>query len=121
MMTFVPGTSPEIAKVPFAVEGDRQAVAIAKRIVSALGAEVFEIKKSSKVLYHALGSFSSPMIVATLVTAERVGRAAGLTQMQTRKVMSAILQQTIRNYLEGDAASAFSGLSLIHISEPTRH
>lgn len=109
MMTFVSGTSPDMTKVPFAVEGDRQAVATAKAIVRALGAELFEIRKSAKVLYHALGSFSSPMVVATLVTAERVGRAAGLTQMQSRKVMSAILQQTIRNYLERDAASAFSG------------
>lgn len=109
MMTFVAGTAPEMALVPFAVEGDNQAVSVAKKIAQALGAEVFEIKKPSKVLYHALGSFSSPMVVAALVTAERVGQAAGLTQQQTRKVMSAILQQTIRNYLERGAAAAFSG------------
>src|SRR5262249_14420783 len=78
MMTFVPGTSPRLKGVPFAVEGDRQAVAAARRITSALGAEIFPINKDSKILYHALGSFSSPLVVATLATAERVGRAAGL-------------------------------------------
>lgn len=109
MMTFVPGTAPDMSKVPFAVEGDRQAVIVAKHIAAKLGAEVFPIRKSAKVLYHALGSFSSPMLVATLVTAERVGQFAGLTLSQTRKVMAAILQQTLKNYLESGPAAAFSG------------
>lgn len=109
MMTFVPGTTPEMSQVPFAVEGDPQAVAAARQIAGHLGAEVFPIRKSAKVLYHALGSFSSPLVVATLVTAERVGRAAGLTLTQTRKIMAAILQQTLKNYLERGPAAAFSG------------
>lgn len=109
MMTFVAGTAPHMAEVPFAVEGDSRATAAAKQIVRDLGAEIFPIKKSNKVLYHALGSFSSPMIVAALVTAERVGRAAGLSASQTRKVMGPILEQTIRNYLVRGPAAAFSG------------
>ena len=109
MMTFVAGTSLEMSKVPFAVEGDREAIAAAKQIVRRLHAEIFPIRKSAKVLYHALGSFSSPMIVATLVTAERVGRAAGLSLPQTRKMMAAILQQTLKNYMERGPAAAFSG------------
>ena len=109
MMTFVPGTTPRMEAVPFAVEGDRRAVAAARRIVRDLQAEAFTIKKQNKTLYHALGSFSSPLVVATLVTAERVGRAAGLSRSQTRKVMRPILQQTFKNYLERGAPAAFSG------------
>jgi predicted short-subunit dehydrogenase-like oxidoreductase (DUF2520 family) len=109
MMTFVPGTAPDISKVPFSVEGDPKAVAAARQIAKKLGAEVFSIRRSGKVLYHALGSFSSPLIVATLVTAERVGRAAGLSLPQTRKAMAGILQQTLKNYLERGPAAAFSG------------
>jgi predicted short-subunit dehydrogenase-like oxidoreductase (DUF2520 family) len=109
MMTFVRGASPAMSQVPFAVEGDKGAVAAAREIVSKLGAEAFVIKKSTKVLYHALGSFSSPLIVATLVTAERVGRTAGLSLPQTRKVMAGILKQTLKNYLERGPAEAFSG------------
>jgi predicted short-subunit dehydrogenase-like oxidoreductase (DUF2520 family) len=109
MMTFVPGAAPDISQVRFAVEGDLKAANAAKQIARKLGAEVFPIKKSKKVLYHALGSFSSPLVVATLVTAERVGRAAGLSLSQTRKVMAGILQQTLKNYLERGLAAAFSG------------
>jgi predicted short-subunit dehydrogenase-like oxidoreductase (DUF2520 family) len=109
MMTFVPGATPRMEEVPFAVEGDTRAVAVARRIVHDLGAESFAIKKTAKPLYHALGSFSSPLIVAALVTAERVGRSAGLTASQTRRVMTPILRQTMKNYAERGAAAAFSG------------
>jgi predicted short-subunit dehydrogenase-like oxidoreductase (DUF2520 family) len=109
MMTFVPGATPRIEEVPFAVEGDDRAVSIARSIVRDLGAESFVIKKAAKPLYHALGSFSSPLIVAALVTAERVGRGAGLTASQTRRVMAPILRQTMKNYAERGAAAAFSG------------
>lgn len=109
MMTFVPGVTPGMQEVPFAAEGDGRAVAVARRIVRDLGAEIFLIRKAAKPLYHALGSFSSPLIVATLVTAERVGRAAGLSASQTRRVMGPILRQTLKNYQERGAAAAFSG------------
>lgn len=109
MMTFVPGTQPRLKRVPFAVEGDRRAVAAARRIVARLGGEIFALRKDKKVLYHALGSFSSPLLVATLVTAERVGRGAGLSREQTRKIIAPIVAQTLKNYLERGAAEAFSG------------
>jgi predicted short-subunit dehydrogenase-like oxidoreductase (DUF2520 family) len=109
MMTFVPGTQPQLKNVPFAVEGDREAIATAKRIVARLGGEIFEIEKDAKVLYHALGSFSSPLLVATLVTAERVGQGAGLSRAQTRRIIGPILAQTLENYLERSARAAFSG------------
>ncbi len=109
MMTFVPGATPRMEEVPFAVEGDTRAVSVARKIVRDLGAESFAIRKAAKPLYHALGSFSSPLIVAALVTAERVGRGAGLSASQTRRVMGPILRQTFKNYGERGAAAAFSG------------
>ena len=109
MMTFVPGTTPRMRGVPFAVEGDSRAVAAAREVVRDLGAEVFKIKKAAKPLYHALGSFSSPLVVATLATAEQVGRGAGLSATQTRKIIGPLLRQTLKNYLERGAAAAFSG------------
>lgn len=109
MMTFVPGASPKMSEVPFAVEGDRLAVIAARRLIKNLGAEIFPIQKRFKTLYHALGSFSSPMLVATLATAERVGRAAGLSPNQTRRIIGPILHETIQNYLERGPAAAFSG------------
>ena len=109
MMTFVSGSKPSMEGVPFAVEGDRRAITVARQVAKALKADIFEIKKNAKVLYHAFASLSSPLLVATLVTAERVGRAAGLSQKQLQKIMAPILRQTLQNYLVGGAAAAFSG------------
>jgi predicted short-subunit dehydrogenase-like oxidoreductase (DUF2520 family) len=109
MMTFVPGASPKMSEVPFAVEGDRPAVTAARRLVKRMRAEIFPIQKRFKTLYHALGSFSSPMLVATLATAERVGRAAGLSPNQTRRIIGPILHETVKNYLDRGPAAAFSG------------
>jgi predicted short-subunit dehydrogenase-like oxidoreductase (DUF2520 family) len=109
MMTFVPGASPKMSEVPFAVEGDRKAVSAARQLVKRLRAEIFPIEKRFKTLYHALGSFSSPMLVATLATAERVGHAAGLSPNQTRRIIAPILRETIKNYVERGPAAAFSG------------
>lgn len=109
MMTFVQGTDTTMDKVPFAVEGDRQAIATCKKIVKAFNGHIFQIRKQSKVLYHALGSFSSPMVVATLATARRVGMAAGLSEKQVARVTTGILLQTIGNYVQGGPALAFSG------------
>jgi predicted short-subunit dehydrogenase-like oxidoreductase (DUF2520 family) len=109
MMTFVPGATPRMDEVPFAVEGDSRAAAAARRIVRDLGAEAFPIRKAAKTLYHALGSFSSPLLVAALATAERVGRASGLSASQTRRVMGPIVRQTLKNYQERGAPTAYGG------------
>ena len=109
MMTFVPGVPVRMPEVPFAVEGDAAAVAVARRIVSDLKARVFPIAKSNKALYHAFGSFSSPMVVATLAMAERIATAAGVPVRMRRNVMLPIVRKTFSNYLEASANKAFSG------------
>jgi predicted short-subunit dehydrogenase-like oxidoreductase (DUF2520 family) len=109
MMTFVRGTVPEMAGISFAVEGDAAAVRMARSIVADLGARSFVIKKQNKVLYHVFGSFASPMVIALMASLEEVARAAGIRQSEIKSVMEPLLSQTLRNYLQQDAASAFSG------------
>jgi predicted short-subunit dehydrogenase-like oxidoreductase (DUF2520 family) len=108
-MTFVAGSSPSLTGVPFALEGDAVAVRVARRIVHDLGASSFLIRKKDKALYHAWGAFGSPLIVAALVTAEKVATAAGLTALAARKKMLPILRQTIENYAKLGPAGALSG------------
>ena len=109
MMTFVRGSVPELNGVAFAIEGDRLALGAAQEIVGRLGGEVLTIRKQNKVLYHAFGSFASPLVVALLATLEQVGQAAGVRKRHIKRVMVPLLLQTLRNYLRGDAAAAFSG------------
>jgi predicted short-subunit dehydrogenase-like oxidoreductase (DUF2520 family) len=109
MMTFVAGEQPSLHGVPFAVEGGAAAVRVAQGIARDLGGDVFAIRKQAKPLYHALGSFSSPMIVATLATAERIAGAAGIGRARALSIMRPILRRTLDNYLANGATAAFSG------------
>lgn len=109
MMSFVRSAEASPEGVSFALEGDAAAMAIATRIVQRLGGTCFKLEKKDKGLYHALGAFSSPLLVAHLAAAEKIGKALGLSPAETRRVIGPILQQTLRNYLEHGAAASFSG------------
>jgi predicted short-subunit dehydrogenase-like oxidoreductase (DUF2520 family) len=108
-MTFVRGPAPRMSGVAFAVEGDPAAVRVAKRIVRDLGGTTYAIDKRNKVLYHAFGSFASPLVVALMASLERVAKAAGIRPGDVKTMMVPLLRQTLQNYLQHDAASAFSG------------
>jgi predicted short-subunit dehydrogenase-like oxidoreductase (DUF2520 family) len=109
LMTFVPASAPSLRGVPFAVEGDAAAVRLARKIVRDLGGEAFAISKSKKSAYHAWGGFTSPLLIALLVTGEKVARAAGLSAADARKKMIPIVRQTLANYAKLGPAGAFSG------------
>jgi predicted short-subunit dehydrogenase-like oxidoreductase (DUF2520 family) len=109
LMTFVGGSVSSLKSVPFAWEGDPAAVRVARRIVRDLGAESFPISRNRKMAYHAWGAFTSPLLIAWLVTAERVARAAGLSTAEARRKMLPIVRQTLANYAKLGPAGAFSG------------
>jgi predicted short-subunit dehydrogenase-like oxidoreductase (DUF2520 family) len=109
LMTFVSRSIPSLKGVPFAVEGDAAAVKVARRFVRDLGGKAFSIRKQHKAAYHAWGAFTSPLLVALLVTGERLARAAGLSAVEARKKMLPIIRQTIANYEALGPAGAFSG------------
>jgi predicted short-subunit dehydrogenase-like oxidoreductase (DUF2520 family) len=109
MMTFVGGSHPSLAGVPFAVEGDRAAVRIAHQIVRDLGGESFPIRKSDKAAYHAWGTFASPLLTALLATNEHVAALAGINRKAAKRRILPILRQTLENYAAFDAGKAFSG------------
>ena len=109
LMTFVSGSTPQLAGVPFAVEGDPAAVRLARRIVKDLKGELFTIPKHKKSAYHAWGAFTSPLLLAELVTAEQVARIAGIDRKTARRRMLPIVRQTLENYARNGPEGAFSG------------
>lgn len=109
LMTFVPGSRPSLAGVPFAIEGDAAATRVAHRIVRDLGGQAYTIRKQHKVAYHAWGTFSSPLLTALLATTEQVAALAGVKRRDVAPRMIPILLQTLANYAQFGAAGAFSG------------
>ncbi|HEY1676205.1 MAG TPA: DUF2520 domain-containing protein [Candidatus Sulfotelmatobacter sp.] len=109
MMTFVNGVQPSLRGVSFAVEGDRDAVRLARSMVRDLGGRAYPVRKQDKPLYHAWGMFASPMVAALIATAEEVAEAAGVRKSEMRRRMLPILRQTVENYASLGVSAAFSG------------
>jgi predicted short-subunit dehydrogenase-like oxidoreductase (DUF2520 family) len=109
LMTFVPGVQPSLAGVPFALEGDTAATRIARRIVHDLGGDSFALPASRKAAYHAWATFTSPLLLAFLVTLEEAARAAGLTPEDSRRKSLPIIRQTLENYTRLGPSRSFSG------------
>jgi len=109
MMTFVRGRRPQWRGVPFDIEGDAEAVKAAHEIATALGASPYRIEKRHKTLYHAFGSFASPLVIALMSAMEQVAEAAGVPRNKAKQMVWPLLSRTLENYMQRDAASAFSG------------
>jgi len=109
MNTYVSDSKPCFDGTPFAIEGDAAALRTAEVIVRDLNgsSEVIRISPKQKPLYHALGSFSSPLLVSLLSAAEGVAKKAGIARPQA--VTGKILRQTLENYLQKGAEESFSG------------
>jgi predicted short-subunit dehydrogenase-like oxidoreductase (DUF2520 family) len=109
LMTFVRGSRPPLAGVPFAVEGDQKAVRAARAIIRNLRGRAFTIRKQQKEAYHSWGMFASPLLAALFAATEDVAAAAGVGPKAARQRMLPILRQTLNNYQSLGAAASFSG------------
>jgi predicted short-subunit dehydrogenase-like oxidoreductase (DUF2520 family) len=109
LMTFVLGSRPSLAGVPFAVEGDAAAVRVARRVVENLRGHAYSIRQKDKAAYHAWATFASPLFTALLATTEQVAALAGVSRKAPRLRMIPILLQTLANYAAFGPAGSFSG------------
>jgi predicted short-subunit dehydrogenase-like oxidoreductase (DUF2520 family) len=98
-----------LGAVPFALEGDRAAVQMARHIVRQLGGESFSVPATRKAAYHAWATMTSPLLLAFLVTLEDAARAAGLTREDARHKSLPIIRQTLANYARLGPTRSFSG------------
>jgi predicted short-subunit dehydrogenase-like oxidoreductase (DUF2520 family) len=109
LMTFVKGSVPELAGVPFAIEGAEIAVRVARAIVRNLGGRPVGISKRDKVAYHAFATMICPLLVSLLAASEKAAALAGIPKAEARRRMLPIIRQTLRNYEKLGPAGAFSG------------
>ena len=109
MMTFAEASVPLPPGIAFGVEGDAKAVSRANRIIKDFQGIKISLQASKKALYHLMGTFSSPLVVALLAGAEQLGRAAHLSPANTRNAIGPLLEATVQNYLRDGLKAAFTG------------
>ena len=98
-----------LAGVPFALQGETQACRVARRLVKMLHGAAFTLQERDKVLYHAFGAFTSPLLLALLTAAAEAGAAAGLHKNEVRSLMEPIVAKTISNFFKSGPERSFSG------------
>lgn len=102
------GVPPLDGKV-FAIEGDVQAVRIARAIARALGAIPVHIEGSKKPLYHAAGALAAGNVLALMEAATRLMTAAGMKRREAVRALLPLTRQVLDNFERLGPRAAWTG------------
>jgi predicted short-subunit dehydrogenase-like oxidoreductase (DUF2520 family) len=91
----------ELQPVRFLIEGDRQAVRWARRLVEDSGGVAVEIERGSASLCAAGESLASWLLLALLDGSARCFRRAGLTAGAAGPIVARLAHRAARSYLKG--------------------
>jgi predicted short-subunit dehydrogenase-like oxidoreductase (DUF2520 family) len=93
----------------WSVEGDKDALRVAKEIVRDLGGKSFSIRSEDKPLYHAAAVMVSGNVTALFDVALEMLVQCGLTRKTARLVLLPLIASTLRNLEIMDPAEALTG------------
>jgi predicted short-subunit dehydrogenase-like oxidoreductase (DUF2520 family) len=95
--------------VSFGLEGDRQALVLARNLVRRLGGRALAIPEEAKPLYHAALAFSSNFSVVLLDTAVRLLKESGIPENKAVALLLPLVQGTLRNVKELNTTESLTG------------
>lgn len=93
----------------FCVEGDRDAVRLARSLVKDLRGQSFTIDAKSKALYHAAAVMSSGHVTALFDLAVLMLKACGLSAWRAQKVLLPLLESNTANLSAKNPGRALTG------------
>ncbi len=82
---------------PFAIEGDREALALGEKIVEDLGGIPFRIESGQKALYHAAACIASNYMVTLVSLSCRLLEASGFDGKDSFRLLAPLLKGTGKN------------------------
>jgi len=110
LQTF-PGHGPAlVAGAHVAIEGDRVAVAVLRRLAIRLRMRPFTLRARRRPLYHAAAALASNAVVALFALAvAEFARATGRSRRAAERALAPLLEATARNIVAEGSARALSG------------
>jgi predicted short-subunit dehydrogenase-like oxidoreductase (DUF2520 family) len=93
----------------FALSGEPAAVAAARRLVSALGAQVLVVPPHFRPTYHAAAVFASNYLVAVLAVAIRLMGQADLSEEESFRALLPLMRGTLDNIEQLGVPAALTG------------
>jgi predicted short-subunit dehydrogenase-like oxidoreductase (DUF2520 family) len=93
----------------FGLEGDREALVFAGKLIARLGGRALIIPSEAKPLYHAAFSLTSNFFVVLLDASVRLLQKAGIPEKKSRSILFPLVEGTLHNVKEIDMAAALTG------------
>jgi predicted short-subunit dehydrogenase-like oxidoreductase (DUF2520 family) len=109
-MTFPTREAVSLRGVLFGIEASEAgALRTLRVLVRKLGGKPFVLDSKKKALYHAAGTFASPLLVSALTAAMETAQFAGLDEETAHQWVRALAAKTASNVFEQGAQKSFSG------------
>lgn len=93
----------------FCVEGDLEAVELAKEIVKDFGGKPFSIETKYKTLYHASAVIACGHIVALIDSSMEILQKCGMEPDSAKEILMPLVKSTIENLAEQKNSDALTG------------
>jgi predicted short-subunit dehydrogenase-like oxidoreductase (DUF2520 family) len=93
----------------FAVEGDSQAVRVARQIARSLGGSPVRIPNGKKVLYHAAATMAASNVLAVEEAATQLLVSVGLKRGQATRALLTLTRQVLENMEQLGPRAAWTG------------
>ncbi len=98
LQTFSGRTVPDLEGVVIAVEGDRAALRMARKIARALGGLPLTLKGRDKPAYHAAGALVAGHALALVEAATLILMSIGFTRRQSNRSLLPLMRQMLVNF-----------------------
>jgi predicted short-subunit dehydrogenase-like oxidoreductase (DUF2520 family) len=103
-----PGTNP-FKDIIISIEGDREAVSVARQISLLMNATAVQIRTEAKVLYHASAVVASNYLVTLMDLAVSLLKTAGVADKQAQQMLMPLVDGTVANIKRVGVPAALTG------------
>ena len=97
MQTFGSRGVPNLAGRVFGIDGSRDALKAARKMIRQMGGVVVRLSGTNKAAYHAAGTFACGHVLALLETSTRLLMAQGFKRRQATRALTGLTRQTLDN------------------------
>jgi predicted short-subunit dehydrogenase-like oxidoreductase (DUF2520 family) len=109
LQSFSGVTVPSLEGRMFAVEGDAQAVSVARQITRSIGGSPVKIPNGKKVLYHAAATMAAANVLAVEEAASQLLMSLGMKRNQATQALLTLTRQVLENMEHLGPRAAWTG------------
>ncbi|OIP17106.1 MAG: hypothetical protein AUK51_08790 [Comamonadaceae bacterium CG2_30_59_20] len=99
----------QFAGTPCALEGDAQALAELRPLLTRLGAQCFDVRSEDKLLYHAGAVFATNFLPVLQDLAEQLWQHSGMPPQLVQQLRASLLQNAVNNIVKLGPQDALTG------------